>query len=118
MNPNALTRVTALLLSALVGISTAGVAVAHGHTHLEMHEHAGAGVAASHAPDRDHDHPEVTLRASVRSDAPLVLAVPTRPAATVATEMWIGSGLPDVSRRIHHGSSRVSPRQPRAPPLA
>ena len=117
MNRKTLSRFTALLTAALVGISTAGIAVAHGHAHHEMHAHAGVSVAASNAPDGDHDHPEVMLGASARTDAPLVLDVPTRPEASVATEMRLGSALPAATRLVPSGSPRASPRQPRAPPL-
>lgn len=117
VNRNALSRLTALLTAALVGISTAGIAVAHGHAHLEMQAHASADGAEAHAPDGDHGHPEVTLGASARTDATFVLAVPPRPAVPFATVTQSESAQPGSTRLVPSGSPRASPRQPRAPPL-
>jgi len=121
-------RVAALLLGTLVGVSTPGVALAHGYAHHEANEHADehadhdqASADASNADrdalsasigsaddSRDHAHAQLSHALSARLDALQFVLAPE--AGKLASRIAF---VDTASLRL----TTAPPRQPRAPPL-
>lgn len=131
-------RVAALLLGTLVGVSTPGVALAHGYAHHEANEHADehadhhdqasadAGNADRNAlsasigsadDSRGHAHAQLSHALSARPDALQFVLAPE------AVKLASRIAFVDIaSLRLATAPPRADPpdappRQPRAPPL-
>ncbi len=137
MRRSLVSRIAALAIGTLVGISAPGLAFAHGYAHREASEHAahehehhhgrtdGADEAhhgltwTAQAADesKDHTHPTLAHALSMRMDSPVFVLPPVPVAAPVAIVL-VGT----VSWRLTAAPARASPtdappRQPRAPPF-
>lgn len=130
-------RIAALTIATLVGISSPGLAIAHGYAHHES-DHAGQdrdyhpaqSPAAANAlhdgwfpsihaanASNGHNHPPIARALSVRMDAPLFVLLPAGievpPDIVFAgTASLLLTAAPARTER-----AEASPRQPRAPPL-
>jgi len=131
------TRVAALLLGTLVGVSTPAVALAHGYAHHEANEHADehadhdqASSDASNADrdplsasigsaddSRDHPHAQLSHALSARLDALQFVLAPE--AAKLASRIAFvdTASLRLTTAPPRAGPPDAPPRQPRAPPL-
>lgn len=140
MRRSPLSRLTALVMAMLVGLSAPGLALAHGYAHHEASEHAqhehghghhhsgaerpGTSFSADHAPSvepggdsGDHAHPQLSLGLSARADSPLFVLPP---AISLPEYVLIQSraSLLLTAAPPRAGPPGAAPRQPRAPPLA
>ncbi len=132
-------RIAALAIAVLAGISSPGLAFLHGYAHDDTsdvanhdreHHRAASPEAADESHDeliasfrvakmsKDHDHPQVARALSVRMDARL-FALPPIPVAVPRGIVFVGTAslLPTASpARV--GPADAPTRQPRAPPLS
>lgn len=131
-------RIAALTIATLVGISVPGSALAHGYAHHEAGEHAEHDRDHNRAPgaeatdelydglppsiqaaneSRDHAHPQLARALSVRMDAP-PFVLPPIPVAVPSGIAFVGTAsLLLTAAPARAGPADAPPRQPRAPPL-
>lgn len=138
MRRSFVSRVVALTIASLVGISSPGLALAHGHAHheagdhaaLEREDHRSSGAAETQAgrgewtmaiePAKDstaHVHPQLVNALSARMHASLFVLPPRSVAVQVGVVFTDTASLV-----LSAASARAAPagaplRQPRAPPL-
>lgn len=138
MRRSRFSRILAIALVTLVGLTSPGLAIAHGYAHHEASEHSerdGSHVAAlgaattdgSHADDSplmvaakeasSHGHPLAVNALPLRVDVPL-FSFGTVPVAVPIAIVRVRSAavLPSLALP-RAGPASASPRQPRAPPL-
>lgn len=138
MRRSLVSRIAAIAIATLVGISTPGSALAHGFAHHEASEHAErdrehrheAGLDSTNGShhaltpsvqatndSKDHVHAQLAHAVPVRMDAPLFI-LPSIPASLPSEIVFVGTAsLLLTAAPARAGPPGAPPRQPRAPPL-
>ena len=138
MRRSLVSRIVALAIASLVGISAPGLAIAHGYAHHESDKHAEherdhdralvpaptgelqdglrSVFQATNEPN-DHAHQRLAHALSVRTYVPLFVLPSVPVTIPVSIVLVSTSSLLLTAAPIWTGPGDAPPRQPRAPPL-